>query len=134
MGSTTNTNVVVVSGNLVKDAELKDISPDFSVLNFTVAVNESVKKADSWDSYANFFDISLSGKRAKAIAKYLTKGKKVLVAGTLHQDRWEKDGHKQSRIVIRADSVEFCGGSNSEGNSDSAQSSGESGFSDEVPF
>jgi len=40
----------------------------------------------------------------------MTKGKQVGVDGSLHQDRWEKDGQNHSRVVINADNIQLLGG------------------------
>jgi single-strand DNA-binding protein len=40
----------------------------------------------------------------------MTKGKQVGVDGSLHQDRWEKDGQNMSRVVINADNIQLLGG------------------------
>lgn len=103
----TNINSVVVTGNLVKDAELKTVGQS-KVINFTIAVNESVKNGDNWEDRANFFDCSFFGKLAEKLAPYFVKGKKVMVQGILHQDRWkDSNGNNKQRIIIRANSVEL---------------------------
>lgn len=133
MAADLNKNFFV--GNLVKDSNLKDAN-GFSVLEFTIAVNESVKQGDSWNEYANFFDCVMYGKRAQSLAQYLTKGAKVAIDGHPHQDRWEKDGQKHSRIVFRVDNIELVGGKRDGGNSApaSSDSSGPEDFPSGIPF
>ena len=124
--ASTDINIVSVSGNLVKDAEFRTVGQS-GVLNFTVASNEVQKNQDgTWGSYANFIDISYFSKGAQNLAQYLKKGVSIAVQGKLHQDRWEKDGHKNSRIVIRADNIKLCGGRQG-GNSNG-------GGSEDIPF
>ena len=123
-----NLNVVVVDGNLTKDIELNE---GRTIGRFTLAVNESTKGADGqYTDYANFLDCKIFGKTANSLAQYLTKGKRVSVKGRLHQDRWEKDGVKNSRVVINVDEVFFTG---SKKNEDSP-SSGNAAFPEDVPF
>ncbi len=65
------------------------------------------------------------------VKPYLTKGKQIAIQGSLRQNRWEKDGQKQSRVVIVADSVELLGGnggSNGNGYSGGAGSDFNGGF------
>ena len=50
------------------------------------------------------------GKTAENLAQYMTKGKQVGVDGSLHQDRWEKDGQNMSRVVVNADNIQLLGG------------------------
>lgn len=124
-------NSVTVSGNLVKDAEFRQVGQS-GVLNFTVASNEPQKNQDgTWGSYANFIDISYFSKGAQNLVQYLKKGSSIAVQGKMHQDRWEKDGQKNSRIVIRADNIKLCGGN--KGASNSNGNSGD-GFHEDLPF
>ena len=41
------------------------------------------------------------------VEKYFKKGMKIALVGRLEQERWEKDGKKNSRVVINAERVEF---------------------------
>lgn len=100
-------NGATITGNLVRDSELKALPSGTSVLNFSVAVNERRKKGDEWEDYPNYFDCVMYGKRAESIARYLRKGTKVTVDGRLHQSRWEKDGKRNSRVEIIVDELEF---------------------------
>lgn len=46
----------------------------------------------------------------------MTKGKQVSIRGYLKQERWEKDGQKQSRVVINCEEIELLGGLQASGN------------------
>jgi single-strand DNA-binding protein len=99
-----NTNVVVVVGNLTKAPELRTTPSGTSVCSFSVAVNEYYKG----EQRASFFEVVAWGKVAENVDKYLDKGSKVAVQGNLKQDRWENDkGDKRSKVKINAFSVEF---------------------------
>ena len=95
-------NNVMVSGRLVKDAELKEAGGN-KLLTFTLAVNEYQKDKDD---YVNFFDVNVWGGRATYLSKHLVKGVLICVSGKLRQDRWEKDGKKNSKIKITGNDVE----------------------------
>lgn len=110
-------NSVVIVGRLTRDVELKYMNNGNAVASMSIAVNRSKKEGDQWVSEAHFFDVSYFGKGAEAVKPYLTKGKQIAVQGSLRQNRWEKDGQKQSRISIVADNVQLLGGK-SDGNSD----------------
>ena len=103
-------NSVIIVGRLTRDVELKYMNNGNAVASMSVAVNRSKKEGDQWVSEAHFFDVSYFGKGAEAVKPYLTKGKQIAIQGSLRQNRWEKDGQKQSRVVIVADSVELLGG------------------------
>ena len=88
----------------------------------SIAVNRSKKSGDQWIEEVNYFNITIWGKTAENLKPYLTKGKQICVEGHLKQDRWEKDGQKQSRVTIVADQVQLLGGKGG-----SSQSSGSAG-------
>ncbi len=104
-------NKTFLSGNLTRDAELKALSGKSSVLNFSIAVNNKKKNAQTgeWEEYAEFFDCAMFGARAEGIAPYLTKGTKVAAVGRLHQGRWvdKETGKNRSRVDIYIDEIEF---------------------------
>jgi single-strand DNA-binding protein len=79
--------------------------------NISIASNRSRKGADGqWADEVSFFDLTLWGKQAETLKQYLVKGKQIAAVGHLKQDSWEKDGRKQSRVSIVAESVELLGG------------------------
>lgn len=129
-----NTNMIVVSGNIVRDVELNESQ---TLIRFCIANSESVKKDGKWEEYTNYFDIKGFGGTVK-LAPYLVKGTKVIVTGSLHQDRWEKDGQKNSRIVINCSSLEFGGNGKKKAESQDegapAGSSGSGEFKEDLPW
>ena len=103
-------NNVTISGNLTRDPQLRGTTSGFSVLNFSVAVNDRRRNKDGeWESYPNFVDCVVIGKRADALSKILEKGMKVCVTGKLHYSSWEdKDTKKtRSKLDVTADEVEI---------------------------
>ena len=109
-------NSIVVIGRLTRDCggserEFGYLQNGTCKANISIAVNESKKMADgSYQDYANYFDVTIWGKTAENLKPYLLKGTQIAVSGRLKQDRWEKDGQKQSRIYINAENIELCGG------------------------
>jgi len=102
-------NRVILVGNLTRDAEQSYTQSGFAILKFSIAVNSTRKQGDQWIDEANYFDITVLGKRGEAIASYMTKGQKVGIDGQLRQDRWEdkNDGRKRSKVYILADNIQF---------------------------
>lgn len=103
-------NRVVISGNLTRDAELRETRGGTSVATFGIAVNERRKnQSGEWEDYANFVDCTIFGRRAEALAQYLTKGLKVAVEGKLHYSSWEdkNGGGKRSKIDVTVDEIEL---------------------------
>lgn len=105
-------NMVVLMGNLVGDVEGKTLPSGSEVANFRIAVNEDYtgkdgKKVES----AVFVDVEAWGKQAGPCRQYLKKGSPVMVEGRLKLDQWQgKDGEKRSKLLVRADRVQFLGG------------------------
>jgi single-strand DNA-binding protein len=109
-----NINVVVITGNLTRDPELKKLKSlpsGSSVCELGVAVNESTKNPDgTWGERANFFNVEVFGKQAEACAQYLAKGRPVAIEGRLRFRSWTaQDGSKRSAVSIVAESVQFLG-------------------------
>lgn len=101
-------NSVSIAGRLTRDAELKQAGYT-TVCEFCIAVNERRKNrnTDEWEDVPNFFDVSIFGKYAEAVAPRLLKGTKVFVDGRLHYASWQaQDGSKRSKVTINADAIE----------------------------
>lgn len=107
-------NRVIISGNLTRDAELRQTGSGTSVLGFGVAVNDRRRNnvTGEWEDYANFVDCTMFGQRAQAIAPYLRKGLKVALEGKLRYSSWERDGQKRSKLEVIVDDLEFMSSRN----------------------
>ena len=102
-------NSVCLVGRLAREAELKFTSSGTAILKFSIAVNRSVKKGDKWEDEASFFDCTMFSKMAESVNKYLEKGKQVSIIGELVQNRWEKDGKQNSKVVIIVNKLQLLG-------------------------
>jgi single-strand DNA-binding protein len=101
-------NSVVVSGNLTRDAELRQTQSGMAILACGIAVNDRVKSpSGEWTDYPNFLDFVVFGKRAESLSRILTKGMKVCVCGKLRYSSWEKDGQRRSKVEIIANDVDI---------------------------
>ena len=108
-------NKVFLIGRLTQDLGTDErsfayTSGGMARANVSIAVNHSRKTADGWADEVDYFTVTIWGKTAENLKPYLTKGKQICVEGHLKQDRWEKDGQKQSRITIQADNCYLLGG------------------------
>ena len=129
----TDTNSIILIGRITKDCGADERS--FSYVGngtakavVSLAVNRSVKKGDKWEDEVSFIDVTIWGKTAENLKASLVKGKQICVRGYLKQDRWEKDGQKQSRLNVVAESVQLLCGGNKQNDSQN-----DSGYSDN-PF
>ena len=108
-----NVNVVVITGNLTRDPELRSTPGGTSVCKLRVAVNSRRKDGQSgqWIDKPNYFDVTVWGAQGENCANYLSKGRPVAIEGRLDWREWEaKDGGgKRQSVEIIANSVQFLG-------------------------
>lgn len=102
-------NFAAISGNVVRDAELRTTNNGMQVLSFTVAVNESRKNsAGEWVNVPNYVDCIMFGNRAEKLSKHVVQGLKVSLSGKLRFSKWEtKEGQKRTKLEIVVDQFEF---------------------------
>ncbi len=101
------TNIWIGDGRLTKDPELRQSQSGKAVTSMRIAVD---RQGD--DDEADFFDLVAFGMLAEVTAKYLTKGRHILVEGTLRQQTWTDDetGQRRGRTEIIANRVSFLDG------------------------
>jgi single-strand DNA-binding protein len=102
-----DTNIVIQTGNLTRDVE-KRTSPGGTVIaNIRIGVNGRRKEGDEWVDKPNFFTVTTFGKQAENDAKYLKKGRRILVEGRLDWSEYEKDGEKRQGVQIIASRIQY---------------------------
>ena len=108
-----NVNVVVITGNLTKDPDLRHTGGGTAVCELRVAVNSRRKNGQTgeWEDKPNYFDVTVWGAQGENCANYLSKGRPVAVEGRLDWREWEaKDGSgKRQAVQIIANTVQFLG-------------------------
>ena len=107
-----NINVVVLTGNLTRDPELRSLPSGTSVCDMRVAVNTRRRNGASgdWEDKPNYFDVKVWGAQGENCARFLSKGRPVAVQGRLEWREWEtQDGQKRQAVDIIAESVQFLG-------------------------
>lgn len=113
-------NKVVLIGNLVRDPEVRATQSGISVCNFTVAVNRRFKK-ENGEQETDFLNVIAWRQLAELCSKYLAKGRKVAVTGSIQTRTYEaKDGSKRTAWDIVADEVEFLTPQNQQSSTQSA--------------
>ncbi len=123
-----NVNVVVITGNLTRDPELRSTGGGTSVCELRVAVNSRRKDGQTgeWVDKPNYFDVTVFGAQGENCANYLSKGRPVAVEGRLDWREWEaKDGSgKRQKVSIVANSVQFLGSRDGSGGAPNAGNGG----------
>ncbi len=109
--ATSNINVVVLTGNLTADPELRNLPSGTSVCKLRVACNTRRKDASGqWVDKPNYFDVTVWGAQGENCARYLAKGRPVAIDGRLEWREWDTpDGAKRQAVEIVADNVQFLG-------------------------
>lgn len=100
-------NKVFLVGNLTKDPEHQTTSNGLSVCRFALAVSRRYTNSEG-EREADFINCVAWRGLADNIAKYLKKGKKACVTGSLQTRSYEaQDGSKRYVTEVVADDVEF---------------------------
>ena len=102
-------NKVILVGNLTRDPEYRTTPSGAAVCNFSIAVQrrfanqQGVREAD-------FINCVAWRQNADFVARYLTKGSKVAVEGSIQTRSYDaQDGTKRYVTEIVVDSVESVG-------------------------
>jgi single-strand DNA-binding protein len=124
-------NVLCISGNLTRDAELRSTNTGKQVANFTVAINEGKDKTE-------FVNCVAWEKTGELISQYCKKGDKLTCSGKISTRTWEKDGEKKYATEMIVNQFDFPSKRDSAPQEQQAQtSSGGGGFDvtdDDLPF
>jgi len=101
-------NKAMVFGNLTRDPELRALPNGTQVCAMGLATNRVYTDKDGQrQEQTEFHNITVFGRQAENCAKYLSRGNSAYVEGRLQTRSWEKDGHKNYRTEIIADTVQF---------------------------
>jgi len=96
-------NKAMIIGNLTRDPELKTTPSGVSVCSFTVAVRRPFNKDET-----DFIPVVAWRGLGENCAKFLSKGRKVAVAGRIQVRNYEaNNGERRYVTEIIADDVEF---------------------------
>lgn len=101
-------NLVVLIGYLVADPELKNTANGIPVTSFRIGINRKYGQSDQ--QQMDFIDIVCWRKTAEFVTKYFSKGKPILVRGSLQTRTWtDNSNNKHYTTEVVADEVAFVG-------------------------
>jgi single-strand DNA-binding protein len=108
-------NKVLLIGNLTKDPELRYTPQGIAVVNLRMAINRKFKdKNQELKEEVCFITAVAWNKQAETCNQYLRKGSPLLIEGRLQSRSWEDNaGQKRNVIEVKAERVQFLGGSQS---------------------
>lgn len=99
-------NSLHIIGNLTRDPETRTTTSGSTVCSFTVAVNRRKKVSGQPD--ADFFRVSAWNKLGENCQKYLAKGRKVCIVGSVTAHAYTtQDGKPGASLEVMANDVEF---------------------------
>lgn len=99
-------NRLTIIGNLTRDPETRTTAGGKSVCTFTVAVNRRSTKGNQPE--ADFFRVSAWGAQGENCQRYLAKGRKVAVLGSVSANAYQaQNGEARASLEVMAAEVEF---------------------------
>jgi len=101
-------NIVVISGNLGWNPELRFTNDGKAVCEFSIAHNEVYGSGENRQETVHWVRIVAFGKQAQIVAEHKHQGDEVFVEGSLAYSEWtDADGNRRNALKVRADKVQF---------------------------
>ena len=99
-------NLVVLSGRLTSDVELKTTPNGVSVCSFAIAVERRYKQGE--ERQADFINIVAWRSSAEFICKYFKKGSMIGIEGSIQTRKYQdKDGNNRTAFEVVVNNVQF---------------------------
>jgi len=130
-------NLLIISGRLGADAEVRYTQSGTAVASWSMAVDSGFgdKKKTNW------FKCALFGKRAEGgLIQYLTKGAQITVTGEVSLNTWEAKGKTGASLDVVVNQVELGPKDSRPANNNTAENPPKQadavggGDFDEIPF
>ena len=101
-------NHIVIMGRLTRDPELRRTQSGVSVTTISVAVDRDYQSRDSQEKQTDFIDVVAWRQTAEFVSKYFTKGRMIVVEGSLQSRKWtDRNGQNRVSWEIQANNVYF---------------------------
>ena len=99
-------NLVVLTGRLTADPELKTTPNGVSVTTFSIAVSRRYRAGE--ETQADFINIVAWRQTAEFITKYFKKGSMIGIEGSIQTRRYtDKDGKNRTAFEVIANNAQF---------------------------
>lgn len=100
-------NIVILTGRLTADPELKTTQSGISVTSFSIAVNRRYTKPGEQEDTA-FINIVAWRQQAEFVAKYFKKGSMIGIDGFIQTRKYtDKNGNNRTAFEVVANNVQF---------------------------
>ena len=107
-------NLVVLTGRLTADPELRYTANNTAVTSFSIAVSRRYKAGEQAE--ADFINIVAWRQTAEFVSKYFSKGSMIGIEGSIQTRRYQdKDGNNRTAFEVIANNVQFVESKRSEG-------------------
>jgi single-strand DNA-binding protein len=110
-------NVVVLTGRLTTDPELKTTTNGTSVCSFSIAVDRRFSRSAE-ERQTDFINIVTWRSSAEFVSKYFKKGQMIAIEGSIQTRRYQdKDGNNRTAFEVVASNVQFADFARKDGDS-----------------
>ena len=102
-------NLVMLTGRVVADPDLRYTPKGTAVLEFRMAVNRRYmdRATSEWKEESSFFNVIVWGEQAERVGERMKKGSAVMLEGELRSRTWDdKEGRKRSVVEVIARRVQ----------------------------
>ena len=120
-------NLVILSGRMARDPELRYTSGGKAYANFTLAVQKTRDEAE-------FIDCIVWEKTAETIAEYFRKGNRILIQGRLSVNSYDQNGERRKFTRVLANTFEFIDSKNSGNSQNNSRNRYDSDEDESFPF
>lgn len=98
-----------LTGNIGRDAEVKETKSDYKAIRFSIAVNEQVKNAKGeYEKATEFYNLTMFRKNPAKLVELLKKGTKIAVEGDVRQNVVKgEDGKSQTYYDFIVNDIDF---------------------------
>jgi single-strand DNA-binding protein len=123
-------NRVILLGRLGRDPEIRYTQSQLTIANLNIATDERRPDGNGgWKQETEWHRVVLFGKQADLAKQYLTKGREVLIEGSLRTRQWQdQQGQKKFSTEIVAQNMRFVGGRGGPGGAGGPGGGGGGGF------
>ena len=99
-------NLVVLTGRLTADPELKTTQSGISVTSFSIAVDRRYRSGE--EKQTDFINIVAWRQQAEFVAKYFKKGNMIGIEGSIQTRKYtDKNGNNRTAFEVVANNVQF---------------------------
>ena len=99
-------NLVVLTGRLTSDPELKTTPSGVSVTSFSIAVNRNYKAGEEQET--DFINIVAWRQKAEFISKYFKKGSMIGIEGSIQTRKYQdSNGNNRTAFEVVVNNAQF---------------------------